>query len=140
MYKIISDFNPNEADNQILGNALMAFNEKVFGEKVNPLSIFLKDETNTIRGGVVAYLQSDSIHIDIVWVDEAIRGQGYGEKLLKAAEEEAKIHGCSFSTVNTMDFQAEGFYLKYGYERICEFKNYILGHTRIFLRKKLITS
>ena len=97
----------------------------------------MKDEKNEIRGGVITYLQSDSIHIDILWVDEAIREQGYGEKLLKAAEEEAKKFGCSFSTVNTMDFQAEGFYLKYGYERICEFKNYILGHTRIFLRKKL---
>lgn len=137
MYQIISDFNPREEENQILSNALMEFNEKFFGEKVSPLSIFLKDEANTIRGGVVAYLQSDSIHIDIVWVDEEIRGQGHGKKLLKTAEEEAKNHGCSFSTVNTMDFQAEGFYLKYGYERICEFKNYILGHTRVFLRKKL---
>jgi hypothetical protein len=32
----------------------MAFNEKVFGEKVSPVSIFLKDEANTIRGGVIA--------------------------------------------------------------------------------------
>ena len=115
----------------------MAFNEKIFCEKTSPLSIFLKDDTNTIRGGVVAYLQSDSIHIDIVWVDKAIRNQRYGEKLLRAAEEEAKKYGCASSTVNTMDFQAEGFYLKYGYKRICEFKNYILGHTRIFLRKEL---
>ena len=43
----------------------------------------------------------------------------------------------SFSTINTMDFQAEEFYLKYGYKHICEFKNYILGHARIFLRKKI---
>lgn len=137
MYKIISDFNPSEADNQILSNALMAFNEKVFGEKVAPLSIFLKDEANAIRGGVIAYLQSDSIHIDIVWVEEALRRQGHGEKLLTAVEEEAIKYGCSFSTVSTMDFQAEEFYFKYGYERICEFNNYILGHTRIFLRKSL---
>lgn len=137
MHQIICDFNPSEADNQVLSSALMAFNEKVFGEKGAPLSIFLNDEKDHITGGVIAYLQSDSIHIDILWVDEAIRGKGHGENLLKAAEEEAKKYGCAFSTVNTMDFQAEGFYLKYGYERICEFKNYILGHTRIFLRKKL---
>ena len=132
MYKIISDFNPSDADNQILSDALMAFNESVFKEKVQPLSIFLKREDGTVYGGVVAYLQSDSIHIDILWVDEPIRGQGYGAQLLQVAEEEAKKHGCSFSTVNTMDFQAEDFYLKYGYERICEFKNYILGlHTKV---------
>ena len=83
MYKITSDYNPSEADNQILSNALMAFNEKVFGEQVKPISIFLKDDTNSIRGGIVAYLQSDSIHVDVMWVDESIRRQGYGDKLLK---------------------------------------------------------
>ena len=59
------------------------------------------------------------------------------EDRVKEAEAEAIKYGCSSSTVNTMDFQAEGFYLKHGYERICEFQNYILGHTRFFLRKKL---
>lgn len=137
MHKIICDFYPNESDNQILSNALNAFNENVFGEKVKPLSIFLKDAEGHINGGVITYLQSDSIHIDVLWVDETIRKQGYGNQLLKAAEDEAQKYGCSFSTVNTMDFQAEDFYLKNGYERICEFKNYILGHTRFFLRKKL---
>ena len=42
----------------------------------------------------LTYLQSDSIHIDILWVDEAIRRQGHGKKLLAAAEEEAKKYGC----------------------------------------------
>ena len=68
-------------------------------------------------------------------VDEELRRQGYGSKLLLATEEEARKNGCVSATVNTMDFQAEDFYLKHGYERVCEFKNYILGHARIFLRK-----
>ncbi len=54
MYTITADFNPSEADNQILNNALMGFNEKILKEQVNPLSIFLKDETHAIRGGIVA--------------------------------------------------------------------------------------
>jgi hypothetical protein len=39
--------------------------------------------------------------------------------------------------VDTWDFQAEEFYLKNGYERIGELKNYWHGHSKIFLRKKL---
>lgn len=58
-------------------------------------------------------------------------------KLLDAAEQEAIKNGCVFSLVDTWDFQAEEFYLKKGYERIGEMKNYWLGHSKLFLRKKL---
>lgn len=137
MYQIISDFNPSDTDNHILSEALLKFNADILGETGQPFSIYLKDDQGNIHGGVLTWLHSDSIHIDTLWVNENLRHQGFGTKLLQTAEDEATKHGCTFSTVNTMDFQAEDFYLKYGYERICEFKNYILGHTRIFLRKKL---
>lgn len=58
-------------------------------------------------------------------------------KLLDAAEKEAIKNGCIFSLVDTWDFQAEEFYLKKGYERVGELKNYWLGHSKIFLRKNL---
>ncbi|MCX6994429.1 MAG: hypothetical protein NTY13_01095, partial [Chlamydiae bacterium] len=54
-----------------------------------------------------------------------------------AAETEAIKNGCIFCLVGTWDFQAEEFYLKNGYERISELKNYWLGHSKIFLRKNL---
>ena len=138
MFKIISDFNPSVEANQLLTNALARFNEKILGEAVKPFTVFLKNESGKIQGGAVTYIHSDSIHIDTIWVDEDIRMNGYGSTLLQTAEDEAKRMGCIYSTVSTMDFQAEKFYIRHGYYRVCEFKNYILSHSRIFLRKNLI--
>ncbi len=61
-------------------------------------------------------------------------------ELLEAAEKEAVGNGCIFSLVDTWDFQAEEFYLKNGYERMGEIKNYWHGHSKLFLRKKLNSS
>lgn len=57
--------------------------------------------------------------------------------MLDALEQEAIKNGCKFITVDSYDFQAKEFYLKKGYERIGELKNYWLGHSKIFLKKNL---
>ena len=69
--------------------------------------------------------------------NETSRNQGYGTKLLTVAENEAHKLDCSYSTLDTWNFQAEEFYLKNGYERLGEIKNYYLHHSKIFLRKNL---
>ncbi len=84
-----------------------------------------------------AFLGTESVYIDVLWVEENIQKQGYGTRLLDAVEREAIKNGCVFSLVDTWDFQAEEFYLKNGYERIGELKNYWLGHSKIYLRKNL---
>jgi len=137
MYKIVIDYNPSEADNAIVREGLSAFNETILGEKDITFSIFLKDEHRHIWGGIQAFLDTESIYIDTLWVTEKLKKQGYGTKLLKAAEDEAMKKGCIYSLVDTWSFQAEQFYLKNGYQQIGELKNYWHGHSKIFLRKTL---
>lgn len=137
MHQIIVDYAPTDADNEIVREGITAFNEKILGERDRAFSIFLKDDQAKVLGGIQAFLGSESIYIDVLWVDGSLQKQGYGAKLLKAAEREAIENGCLYSLVDTWDFQAEEFYLKNGYERIGELKKYWLGHTKIFLRKKL---
>jgi ribosomal protein S18 acetylase RimI-like enzyme len=72
-----------------------------------------------------------------LWVDSKLRSQGHGKRLLNVVEQEAIKNGCHLATTNTWDFQAEEFYLKSGYTRIGEIKNYWKGHSMIFLRKDL---
>ncbi|HEY2811375.1 MAG TPA: GNAT family N-acetyltransferase [Rhabdochlamydiaceae bacterium] len=64
-----------------------------------------------------AFLDMESVYIDVLWVEKNLQKQGYGTKLLDAAERKAIKNGCIFSTVDTWDFQSEEFYLKTGYER-----------------------
>lgn len=138
MYKIIIDHDPSQADNAVVTEGLISFYESITGQpRDKEFSIFLKNDSGKIFGGLQAFFDTESIYIDAFWVDEKSRHQGYGTKLLYAAEQEAIKNGCVFSLVDTWDFQAEGFYLKNGYEHIGELKNYWHNHSKIFLRKQL---
>ena len=137
MYKVVVDYTPSLADNDVLREGIIAFNETIIGERDKACSIFLKNDSGKVFGGIQAFLDTESIYIDVLWVEGSLRKQGFGTKLLDAAEREAIKNGCIFSILDTWDFQAEEFYLKNGYKRIGELKNYCHGHSKIFLRKNL---
>ncbi len=137
MFKIIVDYAPSEADNAVVREGIIASNEKIIGERDKEFSIFLKNDSGKVFGGIQVFMDTEAAYIDILWIEEGLQKQGYGTKLLNAAEQEATRNGCFFSTVDTWSFQAEEFYLKNGYERIGELKNYWHEHSKIFLRKKL---
>lgn len=137
MYKVIVDYAPSPSDNDIVREGLIKCYEAQFGERDKELSIFLKNDSGNIFGGIQAFMDTESIYIDALWVEENLRKQGYGSKLLAAAEREAIANKCMYSLVDTWDFQAEEFYLRNGYERISEIKSYWRGHSKLFLRKKL---
>jgi GNAT superfamily N-acetyltransferase len=108
MYKIVVDYTPDEADNVIVKEGLIRFYESIHGERDKSFSIFLKNDAGKIFGGIQAMMDSEAVYIEGLWVEENLRKQGYGTKLLKAAEDEANKNGCIFSLVDTWDFQAEG--------------------------------
>ncbi len=135
--KVVVDYAPSQADNDIVREGIIASNEHVVGERDKAFSIFLKNDSDKVFGGIQAFRDTESIYIDVLWVEESLQKQGYGTKLLDAAEQEAIENGCIFSLVDSWDFQAEEFYLKNGYERIGEIKNYWHGHSKIFLIKNI---
>ena len=137
-YKIIVDHEPNQADNDALMEGLITCYEREMSEtRDKEFSVFLKNDLGDIFGGIQAHFDTESVYVEVLWVDEKLRKKGYGRKLLNAAELEAIKNGCVFSTLDTWDFQAEGFYLKSGYEPMGEIKKYWREHSRIFLRKAL---
>ncbi len=135
MYKVVVDYTPSDVDNDVVREGVIAFNETIIGERDKAFSIFFKNDEGKVFGGIQAFLGTESVYIDVLWVEENLRKQRYGTKLLDAVEQEAIKNGCIFSLVDTWDFQAEVFYLKNGYERIGELKNYWLSHSKIFLKK-----
>ena len=54
--------------------------------------------------------------IRILWVSEALRGQGFGQRLVEMAERRATERGCRHVFLDTFSFQAPGFYEKLGYQ------------------------
>lgn len=80
------------------------------------VSFILRDEVDNILGGITGTIFWYHLHIDFLWVDETLRGKGYGEKLLESIEEIAVTNKCRLIQLDTFSFQAPRFYQKYGYE------------------------
>src|SRR4051812_5715198 len=104
---------------------------------IRPFSIFIKDQKEQVLGGASGTLFYGSLYIDSLWVDETLRNQGWGKKLMYEAEKIGRKHGASFVTVNTMDWEALLFYQKLGYSIEFTRKGYEKDSKMFMLRKKL---
>ena len=75
-----------------------------------------------------------------LFVEKEYRGQGLGSKVLKKLEEKLISLGIHKIWTWTAGYEAPDFYKKQGYEVFCELEKYYLtGHSRIGLRKNLIS-
>jgi GNAT superfamily N-acetyltransferase len=137
MYQITTDHNPTDEDKKTIREGIVGFNFETLGEMAKSFAVYLKDDKNNIQGGILAWLHTESVYIDVIWLEKNLRNKDFGTKLLLASEIEAIKHGCYYSTVDTYSFQAKEFYLKNGYALLGEVKNYLFQHSKIFLRKKL---
>jgi GNAT superfamily N-acetyltransferase len=103
----------------------------------SPLAIFLRDERDAIMGGTCGDLWGGWLELTLLWVAEPLRGQGYGARLLLAAEEEATTQGCRGVFLSTFGFQTRTYYDRFGYEVFGKLPNYPEGHSLYFMKKML---
>ncbi len=76
----------------------------------------LANANGDVFGVLNAYTAYAEIYIEDLWVDEAVRGMGYGKQLVQALEQH--FVGSGYNNINlvTNEFQAPDFYKKCGYE------------------------
>jgi GNAT superfamily N-acetyltransferase len=130
---------PPAGDVQFLEDQINAFNVARTGiEDGGLLSIFVRDDSGAMLAGLYGWTWGGACEIRfLLWVREDVRGQGYGARLLKAAEQEALARGCRTVVLSTHTFQAPGFYQKFGYQVAGAFEAYPRGHRQLFLQKTL---
>lgn len=129
---------PPPQDVQLLEDHLNAYNMRRVGAyDGRSLAIFLRDDQGQPVAGLSAYTWAGLCEVEMVWVDEALRGQGYGSQLLHAAEQEARARGCSLIVLSTYSFQAPAFYQKHGYTIAGQIDDCPPGHTDYYLHKRL---
>ena len=136
--RLSSEVDARPEDIATLENAIDEFNMRYTGDRnYRPVRIFLRDEANTLYGGIVADLWGGWMHIGTLWIDEALRGQDFGTRLMSAAEDEAREHGCHHAFVETFSFQARPFYERLGYQVIATLDDYPAGEQHFILKKQL---
>src|SRR5436305_14341710 len=109
---------------------LAGYNHEHMGaQRLKGLAVSLKDRSKIV-GGVVGQIWTTVLFIQFFWIEQKHRGQGHGMKLIAAIEDEARRIGAVRSHVDTMSFQAPGFYRSCGYEDFGAIDGYPDGVTR----------
>ncbi|MGE0109123.1 MAG: GNAT family N-acetyltransferase [Bdellovibrionales bacterium] len=107
--------------------------------KETPLSIIKRDSNGHLVAGLTAQTVWNWLYIDMLWVDEALRGQGIGSVLVAAAEKEALARGCHSAYLWTQSYEGPDFYPKLGYEKFVVNQDFPVGFQRIGFMKRLAT-
>ncbi len=136
-HSISYEAKPKPQELQLLGEGIMENARLKKGmEPIDFFTFFVRDDKQSIVGGCNGDLLYGCLYVGQLWVAESLRGQGYGTQLMSAAEQWGKERGCSFSTVNTMDWEALEFYKKLGYAVEFERHGFSKDSVFYFLRKE----
>ncbi|MFY1574284.1 GNAT family N-acetyltransferase [Verrucosispora sp. WMMD703] len=95
---------------------LTSFNQRATGATDEAeLSVRVTAADGELVAGLTGWSWGTCAGINMVWVRADRRGEGWGGRLLAAAEQEARRRGCAEISVASFSFQAPGFYRRHGY-------------------------
>lgn len=128
-----------ESDIQYIINQIELFNLSTAPTAQDPpsetINMILKDQGGQIFGGILGRMYRFALYINVLWINEKLRGQGYGSRLLEEIESNARAKGCKLIHLDTWNFQAPDFYKKHGYEVFGTLEGFPEETKRFFLRK-----
>ncbi|MEV5028029.1 GNAT family N-acetyltransferase [Paenibacillus sp. LPE1-1-1.1] len=131
----------NEEESSYIRKRLIAFNAEHVPENLSSryeeINLTIKDDSGRVIGGLLSTLCWNWIEVEILWIEESLRGLGYGTHLLNQIELIAKEKECTFIKLNTFSFQAPEFYLKNGYDEVAVFKEAPTGSNHYYFKKDL---
>lgn len=129
---------PTHQEVQFLDDMIYEYNKaQTNRDNGKSFAELIYDTGNNIIAGITGWTWANACEITLFWVKDNYRGKGYGQLLLQAAEATAIKEKCTTIFLRTYDFQAPGFYQKYGYKVVLEIKDFPLGYSTFCLIKKL---
>ena len=137
MFKIEEEPSLDEADTQRIYDGLLATDPTSQPRRYAPLVLSLRDSDARLMGGVLASTVWNWLSIDALWIDDTLRGQGHGRRLVSQAERVARGRGCSHARLDTFDFQAQAFYEHLGYSVYARLDGFPTGHVQLHMQKRL---
>ncbi len=130
---------PTPEQMAVIADGLRAYNTRRAGrDDYRRLAVFVTDPaTGSVIGGLYGGSYLGQLSIERVFLPEGLRGDRLGSRLIAMAEAEARRRGCSRITLNTLEIQAQGFYLKQGFTTAAMLQCAPPGVTRYVMTKKL---
>lgn len=113
---IYQEYAPPEEEEILLEGIFQEAHKARGMQRIKPFSFMLKDENQTVHGGVTGTTYYGYMYVELLYVDPKYRGQNFGSKLMEAAEKLAKERNCAYICITTMDWEAMPFYKKLGYQ------------------------
>lgn len=95
------------------------------------------DGTPAVVAGLHGWTWGHCGFVDLLWVDESLRGEGLGTQVMDAAEAEMTARGCAQVVLSSHSFQAPAFYARRGYREVCRVEGYPAGYAYVTLVKPL---
>jgi GNAT superfamily N-acetyltransferase len=135
---IAMEHEPRPEDIRILEDLIHDFNEAATGIRDGKyLALFLRDGDGRVIGGLFGWTWGATCYVRYLFVPQELRRQGYGSRLMRMVEDEAKVRGCHQIALETHDFQAPEFYCRLGFEVVGLIEGYPIGHNSLSMVKRL---
>jgi GNAT superfamily N-acetyltransferase len=137
-YQIVSVEEPEEEAWGIIGRGVSRYNRERAGDnQFKRLCFVVRGPGEVIYGGILGETYWGWLYIDLLWVDERLRGRGFGRRLMETVEEAARQNGAAHAYLDTFSFQAPDFYRRLGYRVFGQLPDFPPGQQRYFMTKTL---
>jgi len=135
---LIVEAEPDPRDVQLLEDRLYEFNVQAAGiDDGKWLGLFLRGPDGILIGGAYGWSWGNTCFLRYLFVPAGLRYQGYGTRLMRTVEQEARRRGCRQIVLETHDFQAPEFYRKFGFGITGVVEDYPRGHRLLTMAKQL---
>lgn len=137
-YRILPVERPTDEMWEVIGGGLNQYNQQRGGPQgFHHLCFAIYAPDGKVVGGLIGEIYWGWFYINLLFVKEELRGQGYGHQLLTLAEEAARQRGAKNAFFDTFSFQAPKFYKQHGYRIFGELPDFPPGQTRYYMTKQL---
>jgi GNAT superfamily N-acetyltransferase len=102
------------------------------------VNVLLRDDGGVVKGGALGGIWGEWLYVRYLWITEELRGQGFGSQMLALVEAEARASKCRGIYLESFDFQAYSFYMRYGFEEVGKVTDFPPGYVHYYLVKRLV--
>lgn len=114
-HRLVLGDGDSELDSR-LSKELDTYNFAAVGESnLKEFTVKVEERSGELVAGLSGWTWGTCAGIGMVWVREESRKEGWGGRMLEAAEDLARERGCRQLLVSSFTFQAPDFYRRNGY-------------------------